>query len=210
MFSSCLAWGAGRGPLPGQWAVEALCSCLWGPAKANGVGTGRRVVLTNPQTTLPAGGAPLLGLIVVARQRPGVKVPLFQAFLPCGGIFFVDEFSALPCAWGNNGGSQGAVCSVLFQISFPHQPDHKPGSPAEAGGAAWPLGAGRRRRDARPSAGRLLCGLGLAPSWAWPPSLGCLDLRLKLLVPLKCSMLDGCWFGGWVRAQQKQHYCLPT
>lgn len=120
MFSSCLTWGAGRGPLPRQWAVEALCSCLWGPAKANGVGTGRRVVLTNPQTTLPSGGAPLLGLIVVARQRPGVKVPLFQAFLPCGGICFLLMSSVLcPVPGGITEGLR-EPCAQGFSRSHSH------------------------------------------------------------------------------------------
>lgn len=117
-------------------------------------GQAKHVVLTSPQTTLPPGGALSSGLIAVARQPPGVKALLFWALIAAVG-FFVDESSTsdtLHCAWGNNRGSQGAMWSLRFQISFLHLPDHKPGSSAPEGDAAWPQGAGRREGDARPCA----------------------------------------------------------
>lgn len=100
--------------------------------------------------------------------------------------------STLPCAWRNNRGSQGAVCSALFQISFPHQSDHQPGSPAEAEGAA-----GLREQEGERRVGKCKTFWEAAvwpqaqPSFPGPglPLWNALDLRLRLLTPLKCPML---------------------
>lgn len=157
------------------------------------------MVLTSPQTTLPSGGALLLGVFAVARDPDSRPSSLWWDSL-------LMSSSTLPCAWRNNRGSQGAVCSALFQISFPHQSDHQPGSAAEAGGAVWPQGAGRREEGGEcktfweaalwPQAQSSFPGLSL-PLW------NALDLRFRLLTPLKCPMLDDCWFGGSGREPSK-------
>lgn len=65
-------------------------------------GTGGHVALTRPQTTLPPGGAPSLGLVAVARQLPGVKELLFQALTAAVGSFVNESriMLTLHCAWG--------------------------------------------------------------------------------------------------------------
>lgn len=122
-----------------------------------------------------------------------------QAFFLWWDSLFLSS-STLPCAWRNSRGSRGAVCSAFFQISFPHQSDHQPGSPAQAGGAAWPQGAGRGEEGGEcktfweaavwPQAQPSFPGPGL-PLW------NALDLRFRLLTP---SEVPYAGLGEWERA----------
>lgn len=78
--------------------------------------------------------------------------------------------------------------SLLFQVSFLHQPDHKPGSSAQAGDGAWRQGAGRRGRCKALClrAAVWLAGLGL--------SLKCPGSQAHTSCP--CEV----WYAGWLLA----------
>lgn len=157
--SSAAAWHrtelGERGPLTRQWAVEPLCSYLWGPAEASRAGAQEGTwpsldprLLFHLEVLHHWDSSQLLGNCQVSRNsysRPSLLQwgPLSMSPGSC---------SLYTVPGGNNRRYQGAMWSLLFQVSFLHQTDHKPGSSARSGDAACPQEAGRREGDARPCA----------------------------------------------------------